>query len=1201
MRGAGTESGFFYFCSRIADKFCKISSGGRRTLEASLRRDRHIRRRLLQIEPLETRALMSADGLVAYVDPLWFADCCSDSTLTHAGATVLTAESSESASADLTDSQGQSNIYDWIIQFDTQAISNITSVSEVSSLLVGGDIDFQVMRGLGLVGQVLVRSTGVSPDSVTTWLENNVNIVEFEQDSLQYLDITSNDPAANQQYDLSSIDAQQAWNLTTGSSSVVVGVVDTGIDYTHSDLAANIWINPGEIVGNGIDDDGNGFIDDVYGYDFVNNDSNPMDDNGHGTHVSGTIAAVGNNSRGVSGVNWSASLMALKFLDSTGSGYISDAVRAINYATMMRNQYNVNLRVLNNSWGGGGYSSALAAAIAASNNAGILFVAAAGNSTANNDASAQYPANYTAASVISVAASDQNDQLASFSNYGAKTVDLAAPGVSIYSTLPNNRYGTYSGTSMATPHVAGVAALAWAYNPDATVAEVRNAILQGVDKISSLTGKVASGGRLNAYNTLQLLGGDTVSTPVLGSFSINPSTVAQGATVTLTAQKAASSCDISAVYFYQDSNGNGAFDSSDTSVGADTAIVNGTAELSLSTAGMTQGTYRYFARALNNDNIWSEPLSTTVAITAADDYGNSVATAALISVNSLIAGSIETAGDVDWFKFQAVAGKKYIISTKLKGLRDSVLTLYDSNGVKLAYNDDVAYNNLSSYIKWKAPASGTYYLKVSAYSRSMTGAYKLSLGVINSAPVLATIADQSMSYRTDALTITIPASDPDHDPLTYSATVYGIDSLGQDSQQVPLANGSVSLKLKGNRLTIDPADGFTGRFYVSVSVSDGLNVATSSFKVSVTNSAPVLGKIANQTMSTATDKITIPLAASDADGDRLSFSVTGTVVDPLAQKAYELDQQFGLRTFWGYYCLTNLRGAGEKYLTSRLGDTYFILPNGALYRWKGSIAASKLVYTFNSSYYDDPSLLYKAQPPGQSSLANSVALSVSGNQLIIDPANGYTGKITVTVTVTDGTSSVSKSFKVKVTAAASQSLNLSSLASVGAAGYSASGTILPQSTISHTSYMLDTNCRANLQNTACAALWHDTITSSLPENNFSDSSSGLPAGAVQSAFQDLRIQESSWWSDYTNRLKKLSGDAWDDAIGARKGQINFGIFDHCHASGADAANSPNLSGSASAVDLEAILKTWQDQASESEVRQECFALLGRGGHAALSY
>jgi hypothetical protein len=132
-------------------------------------------------------------------------------------------------------------------------------------------------------------------------------------------------------------------------------------------------------------------------------------------------------------------------------------------------------------------------------------------------------------------------------------------------------------------------------------------------------------------------------------------------------------------------------------------------------------------------------------------------------------------------------------------------------------------------------------------------------------------------------------------------------------------------------------------------------------------------------------------------------------------------------------------------------------------------------------------------------------------------------------------------------------------------------------------------------------LWHDTITSSLPENNFSDSSSGLPAGAVQSAFQDLRIQESSWWSDYTNRLKKLSGDAWDDAIGARKGQINFGIFDHCHASGADAANSPNLSGSASAVDLEAILKTWQDQASESEVRQECFALLGRGGHAALSY
>ena len=219
-----------------------------------------------------------------------------------------------------------------------------------------------------------------------------------------------------------------------------------------------------------------------------------MDDNGHGTHVSGTIAAVGNNSLGVAGVNWSASIMALKFMDSTGSGYLSDAIRAINYATMERTQYGVNVRVINASWGGGGFSAAMQTAIQAAGDAGILFVAAAGNSGTNNDVTAQYPANYTPANVISVAATDQNDQLASFSCYGATTVDLAAPGVSIYSTLPNNRYGYYSGTSMATPMVSGVAALAWAYDPKATVADIRNAILQGVDHVSSLAARSPAAG-----------------------------------------------------------------------------------------------------------------------------------------------------------------------------------------------------------------------------------------------------------------------------------------------------------------------------------------------------------------------------------------------------------------------------------------------------------------------------------------------------------------------------------------------------------------------------------------------------------------------------------------------------------------------------------------------------------------------------------
>jgi subtilisin family serine protease len=210
----------------------------------------------------------------------------------------------------------------------------------------------------------------------------------------------------------------------------MVGVIDTGIDYNHPDLAANVWTNPLEIPGNGIDDDGNGYVDDVHGYDFVNRDGDPMDDHGHGTHVAGTIAAVANNGIGVAGVSWHAKVMALKFLDAGGSGWVSDAVEALNYATDM------GAKITNNSWGGGEYSTALRDAIAAANSAGAVFVAAAGNSANNNDATPFYPAGYEGPNVIAVAATDASDTLAVFSNFGRNTVQLGAPGVGIYSTVP---------------------------------------------------------------------------------------------------------------------------------------------------------------------------------------------------------------------------------------------------------------------------------------------------------------------------------------------------------------------------------------------------------------------------------------------------------------------------------------------------------------------------------------------------------------------------------------------------------------------------------------------------------------------------------------------------------------------------------------------------------------------------------------------
>lgn len=286
------------------------------------------------------------------------------------------------------------------------------------------------------------------------------------------------------------VDAPEAWSVETGGT-VLVGVIDTGVDWQHVDLSSNIFVNPGEIPDNHIDDDHNGFIDDVHGWDFVNEDNDPDDDNGHGTHVAGTIAAIGNNGVGVVGVCWSARILPIKFLSTTGTGSTADAIRAVEYATMMGAQ------LTNNSWGGISYSQALAAAIEAAGNANALFVAASGNAGANSDVTPFYPASFDLDNVIAVASTDRNDQRSSFSNFGAASVDLGAPGSDIVSLYPGDRYAVASGTSMAAPHVSGAACLLWAASPSLTYREVKDAIMTSVDKTPALSSLTVSGGRLN--------------------------------------------------------------------------------------------------------------------------------------------------------------------------------------------------------------------------------------------------------------------------------------------------------------------------------------------------------------------------------------------------------------------------------------------------------------------------------------------------------------------------------------------------------------------------------------------------------------------------------------------------------------------------------------------------------------------------------
>ncbi len=384
-------------------------------------------------------------------------------------------------------------------------------------------LDATTVASFPEIGMTFVR-TGIGIQG----LERNPDIEYVEPNYIYRASGTPSDPRFNELWGINNtgqtggtndadIDAPEAWDTQTGSDSTLIAVIDTGVDYNHPDLAANIWTNSGEIPNNGIDDDHNNYIDDIRGWDFANSDNDPFDDNLHGTHVAGTIGAVGNNGIGVAGVNWRVKIMPLKFLGGDGSGTLANALSAILYAA------NNKARVMNNSWGGGGFSQALLDAIEYADSKGALFVAAAGNDGTDNDQAATYPSNYDVPNVIAVAAIDHNGSLAIWdtggggggscgcggsvigapgSNFGATTVDLAAPGKDILSTTPSNGYTKLQGTSMATPHVAGVAGLVFSQFPGWTHVQVKERLLSTVDVSSGLQGKLVTGGRLNAQRAL---------------------------------------------------------------------------------------------------------------------------------------------------------------------------------------------------------------------------------------------------------------------------------------------------------------------------------------------------------------------------------------------------------------------------------------------------------------------------------------------------------------------------------------------------------------------------------------------------------------------------------------------------------------------------------------------------------------------------
>jgi subtilisin family serine protease/subtilisin-like proprotein convertase family protein len=634
------------------------------------------------------------------------------------------------------------------------------------------------------------------------------DILGIEPNQVYRTSQTPNDPRYPQQWHLDNtgqfvpggpgvvgadIEAPTAWDTSIGSRGVIVGVIDTGVDVTHEDLRDNIYINPGEIAGNHIDDDGNGYVDDVKGYDFGEQDNDTTDDVGHGTAVSGVIGAVGDNGIGVSGVNWAVSILPLKIADQFGRLQGAAIVAAHEYVTDLRN-HGVNIVATNNSYGAFapqfyeefGESIAERAAIAEFIATGGVFVAAAGNDSADNDQEFRaYPASYNLPGIISVAATDAFDALAGFSNYGQQNVDVAAPGQDILTTTPGNNYAFVSGTSFASPLVAGMIGLIKSVKPDASPFEVRQILIDSSDPLPSLQGRVVSGGRVNLARALEIAGR---AGPVLRQASPGPVMLASDSsgapvtTFTLTFNKALdpaflSTSGVQLVGAGVDNNfgtGDDVFVTitSVTLDGVDPTIARvtiqntslplqrlpvGYYEMTLLAGSFrdTDGNFLKGNQTSGSNEIYSfrvvasagdnEPNDTLVTATSAAFDSSGRSNYSGVTIGNGLFPSL----DVDLYRIDLARGGQITAETFAQRLAspsplDTYLRLFDASGNEIASNDQ--YNGRDSYIDFFVATGGTYYVGVSGFGNAdynpriagsgraqSTGGYDLTMTVTLSA------------------------------------------------------------------------------------------------------------------------------------------------------------------------------------------------------------------------------------------------------------------------------------------------------------------------------------------------------------------------------------------------------------------------------------------------------------------------------------
>lgn len=607
------------------------------------------------------------------------------------------------------------------------------------------------------------------------------------------------------------IDAPEAWDISTGSHDVVVGVIDTGVDHTHPDLIANIWTNPAEIAGDGIDNDGNGFIDDMHGISAITSIGDPMDDNGHGSHVSGTIGATGNNGLGVVGVNHNVSIIGCKFLDASGSGSLSDALTCIDYFVDLKNN-GVNVRATNNSWGGGGFSQALSDAITSSEEANILFVAAAGNDAYDNDAQSSYPSGYPHDSVLAVASTTHTDDMSSFSQWGLTTVDLGAPGSDILSTVPGGGYASYSGTSMATPHVTGAAALAWSVNPELSAIEMKDLLMSSGDDNAALSGKTASGKRLNVKNALD----DADPTP---GFTLKPtpssSTIVAGETATY-------SFDVGSIAEWDGEVNLALTDSlGGATLSTTTATPGATFELTIPTTAETQwGEYAFTVTATSGELVKTSTVRLMVNPQGLNEFTYSNDNVVDIPDNNAegITSVINVADDLTVF-----ASDIYVNITHT-WIGDLTVTLTSPTGTSAALHsasgggDDDIDNTFSSSAFNGEVATGDWTLSVADNAAADTGTLNnWVLTITGIGEVLPSAPEAGFSYEADGLTTTFSdsSSDSNNDMVSWNWS-FGDGAISSEQNPVHTFAETGNYEVT---LTVTDAEGLSDSKTMLVSVS----------------------------------------------------------------------------------------------------------------------------------------------------------------------------------------------------------------------------------------------------------------------------------------------------------------------------------------------------------------------------------------------